>query len=98
METLKCPICQRALDKSANEHHLVPKTFGGKNTITLHKICHSKIHHTFTERDLKNYYYTVERIMENEDMQKFAKWVAKKPIDFYDGNKDTKTRKNKRRR
>ena len=93
-----CPICQRELDKSANRHHLIPDTFGGKETILLHRICHSKIHHTFTERELKNYYHTVERLLENEDIQKFIKWVVKKPIDFFDGNKDTQQRKNKRRR
>lgn len=94
-----CPICNRELGTvNVDEHHLVPKTFKGKDTITLHKICHRKIHATFTERELLNYYFTIERILENEHIQSFAKWVSKKPSDFYDSTRDTSERKSKRRR
>lgn len=75
----------------------MPKTFKGKEKIPLHNICHRKIHATFTERELANYYHTVERIMENEDMQKFAEWVAKKDPAYYSGSDETMQRKGKRR-
>lgn len=93
-----CPLCTRELGPVSDDHHLIPKTFGGKETIPLHKICHNKIHHTFSERELKNYYHTIDRILENEEIQKFVKWVSKKPPEFYDGNKDTSRRNSKRRR
>lgn len=93
-----CPLCSRPMpDGSYNSHHLIPKTFKGKDVIDLHFICHSKLHHTFSERDMANYYHTIDRIMENKDIQKFVKWVSKKDPMFYDGNKDTKQRKRKRR-
>lgn len=98
-----CKLCDRDIPiKELSEHHLIPKTFGGKrvseNMIDLHRICHDMIHRTFTERELQHHYYTVERIKDNEDIQKFIKWVKKKSPDFYVKSKDTKERKGKRRR
>ena len=53
---LMCPLCNRELGTEwIDEHHLIPKTFKGKETITLHRICHEKIHSTFSERELYNY-------------------------------------------
>ena len=94
-----CALCQRPLGKiNVDEHHLVPKTFKGKATTTLHKICHNKIHATFTERELLNYYHTADRLLENEDIQKFVKWVQKKEIGYYAGSDETQERNQKRRR
>lgn len=80
------------------DHHLIPKTFKGTETILIHKICHQKLHATLSEREMLNYYHTVERILENEEILKFVKWVSKKPLDFYSKNDDTAHRKNKRTR
>lgn len=80
-----------------NEHHLLPKTFKGKETIILHKICHSKIHSVFTERELFNHFHTPERILEHEEMQKFVRWVSKKDPEFRDGNRATRERQAKRK-
>jgi hypothetical protein len=77
-------------------HHLIPKTFGGKETIDIHKMCHQKIHATFSERELQHHYHTVERLCEHEEISKFVKWIHKKPIDYYDKNNDTKARKRRR--
>ena len=68
-----CPICGREMlvGNSVNEHHLIPKTFKGKETVTLHKICHSKIHSVFTERELFNHFHTVERLRDHPEMEKF---------------------------
>jgi hypothetical protein len=81
-----------------DEHHLIPKTFKGKETVPLHKICHRKIHATFTERELANRYHTFERLRENEHIATFIRWVAKREPGFYDGSKETVDRKSKRRR
>lgn len=96
---MKCPICNREMvEGTYNDHHLIPSTFGGRDTITLHKICHDKIHHTFSERDLANYYFTIERILEHEEIIKFIKWVQKRPPDFYVKHKDTNERRGKRKK
>lgn len=96
-----CPICQRPLTgliELDQDHHLIPKTFKGKEVIRIHKICHQKIHATFAERELYHWYHTVPRLLEHAEIQKFVKWIANKPIDFYDKNNDTRDRRRKRRR
>ena len=95
---VKCSICNREMIEGLyNDHHLIPSTFGGKEKITLHIICHDKLHHTFSEREMVNYYHTIERLLEHEEIKKFVKWVSKKDINYYSKNKDTKKRKIKRR-
>ena len=86
------------VEGTSNDHHLIPSMFGGKEKVELHIICHDKLHHTFTEREMLNYYNTIERILENEDIQKFVKWIQKKDVNYYSKNKDTNKRKGKRRR
>jgi len=95
-----CPLCTRELipGPSIDGHHLMPKTFKGKEKTMMHKICHRKIHATFTERELQQHYHTIERLLENEHIQKFVKWVAKKAPEYYEKTKETNERKGKRRR
>ena len=71
-----------------NRHHLIPASRGGKGlpTLTMHKICHSKIHAVLTEKELERYYHTIERLQAQEEIAKFIKWVSKKPPEFYDGS------------
>jgi len=93
-----CPLCSRPLGTvNVDQHHLIPKTFKGKDTEAIHKICHRKIHSIWTERELLNYYHTWDRILENEEIQKFVKWVTKKEPEYYDVSKETVRRKGKRR-
>lgn len=99
----KCPMCGRDLipnTGSINDHHLIPRLKGGKNgpKVTLHKVCHGFIHATFTEGELARKYNTIEILLQQEPIQKFAAWVAKKPPEFVDSNRDTNTRKRKRGR
>jgi hypothetical protein len=90
---MTCPLCSRELGNDVNKHHLIPKTFKGKDTVTLHRICHRKIHSVFTERELLKHYHTIERLLEHEEIQKFVSWVSKKDPDFYDGSVDHKRKK-----
>lgn len=84
--------------KSVDRHHLVPKCCGGHETVYMHRVCHGKIHHTFTEKQLKNEFNSAEKLLTNEDIQKFVTWVSKKDPEFYDQNEDTSARKRKRKR
>ena len=94
--TQLCVLCNRPLDTTADEHHLIPKCHKGKSTILIHRICHDKIHHTFTEYELAKVYNTVEMLKTHDEINSFIKWVAKKPINFYTKTKDTKRRNSKR--
>jgi hypothetical protein len=81
---------------NVEEHHLIPKTFKGTETISIHKICHRAIHASLTERELEKEYYTVEKLLTHFDIQQFVKWVRLKPPEYYDCAKETKERKKKR--
>ncbi|MGX9220388.1 hypothetical protein ACWV27_18585 [Massilia varians] len=79
-----CPLCGRVLGTiNIDRHHLIPKTFKGKDQFPIHKICHRKIHSAFTERELLQTYHTWEALRGHEDIRAFVDWVAKKPPDFY---------------
>jgi hypothetical protein len=91
-----CPLCGRTLgDVNVDRHHLVPKTFKGKEQFLVHKICHRKIHSVFTERELMQTYHTWEALRGDPDIQVFIEWVARKPAAFY---VTTATSKKKNRR
>ncbi len=92
-----CIVCNRPLAGICNKHHLLPRSKGGKNTptILLHKICHDKIQAVFTETELKRYYNTIEKLQQNEEMQKFIKWVYNKEPEFYDNSVKGKVRRTK---
>jgi hypothetical protein len=93
-DTDTCVICSRPLTGVLEQrHHLVPVSLGGRETVTLHAICHQKIHSVFTERELKNYYHTAEKILEHADMQAFVSWVEKKAPDFYVTSRQTAIRR-----
>lgn len=94
-----CGLCGRELgDVLIQEHHLIPKTFKGKVTVPMHKMCHQKAHATFSEREMLRYYHTFERMLEDEQIQKFVAWIAKKPLEFYDKNDDTANRRRQRKK
>lgn len=87
-----CPLCGRPLldGPSINKHHVVPKTFGGRETHWVHVVCHTKIHSVFTERELLHTFNTFEALLEHPDIQAFVKWVQKKPPEFRDRNAPTR--------
>jgi len=84
----KCPLCNRDLAEPIVRHHLIPLSKGGRDTPTvpMHKICQAKVHAVFTETELKNYYNTVDRLKEHDEMIKFIKWVSKREPEFFDAS------------
>lgn len=70
-----------------NDHHLIPKTYKGTETVTIHVICHNKIHTVFSESELLRYYHTPERINSHPEMAKFIHWLRNKPAEFKSRNK-----------
>lgn len=85
-----CPLCERNIPLGiGTRHHLIPKLKGGTlgPKELMHQICHSKIHSIFTEGELAKDYNTVDKLLENEEIAKFVKWVQKRPDSFSDHNK-----------
>jgi len=91
-EVFICPLCDRAIPKSQrDEHHLIPKSHGGRQTKVLHRICHRQIHAIFTETELARQYNSIEQLKSHADMIGFIEWVRLKPADFFE-----RTRKSRR--
>lgn len=90
-----CALCGRPVPAQQRDlHHLVPKSKGGRDTIVLHRICHRQIHALFTETELATTYATIDRLLLNEEVRNFVKWVRNKPEGFHER---TRTSKQKRR-
>jgi len=77
-----CPICGRANDGTMSAHHLVPKCKKGKDTVSIHRVCHDAIHATFTDKELSRDFNTVEKLLGDARIQKFVRWVEKKAANF----------------
>ena len=87
-----CPLCDRPVPASqADAHHLVPKSRGGVETVTLHRICHRQVHAVLTETELERHYSTIESLKGHPELSRFLAWVEGKPDDFYE-----RTRKSNR--
>lgn len=84
-----CPLCGRALEPgpSVDEHHLVPRSQGGKAKTLVHRICHRKIHATLTERELASQFNTWQALQAHPEIATFVRWVANKPAAFYDNSR-----------
>lgn len=81
-----CPLCLRAIvpGPSADEHHLVPRSEGGRETERLHRICHRKIHATFSEKELAREFHSWGKLRAHPEIADFVAWVAKKPPEYWD--------------
>jgi hypothetical protein len=91
-EEVICPLCDRAIPKlQRDEHHLIPKSHGGRLTAVLHRICHRQIHAVFTETELARQYNSIDLLKQQEEMAGFIAWVRLKPDDFFE-----RTRKSRR--
>jgi hypothetical protein len=78
-----CPLCHRPLGRRRERHHLVPRLKGGRETVTIHPICHRKIHSLFSEAELARRYATIEALREHEEIARFIDWLRGKPPDFH---------------
>ena len=93
-----CPLCERLIPPSQrDEHHLVPKSKGGRQTQFLHRVCHRQVHALLTETELARQYATVDALLQHPELQTFVAWVKTKPDDFFvRTRKSTRVRKRRR--
>ncbi|KAL1886182.1 hypothetical protein Plec18167_000111 [Paecilomyces lecythidis] len=84
-----CEICERDWIP-LSYHHLIPRSVHAKvlkkgwhdewmlNSVAwLCRACHSFVHRMASNEELAKEWFTVDRILEREDAQEWAKWVGK---------------------
>lgn len=81
----QCALCGREMPPgSADAHHLVPRTCGGRDTVMLHRICHRQIHALLSERVLAREYATIEALRAYPPLARFIAWVQARPPGFHE--------------
>lgn len=73
---LPCPICERP-NMHPSDHHMIPRSKGGKTTETICRDCHKAIHSVFSHTELKTTYHTVEALMGHEQFRKMIAFISK---------------------
>lgn len=87
---MACIMCLR--DLPVTTHHLICKSMWSKSyfkkrysnkemkakTIEICRDCHDAIHDFMTERELAQNYNTLEKLMAQEKVANFVKWIAGK--------------------
>jgi len=79
-----CPLCYRPLvsGPSVDEHHLTPRSQGGKDRYRIHKVCHRKIHEALSEKELARRYASWESLRQHPEIAAFVDWVKRRPPEF----------------
>lgn len=91
----QCPLCDRAYPwLRLSDHHLVPRSRGGKDTLPICTDCHRAIHATFSNRELEAEYNTVEALLAHPTFVKTVKFISKQT----GGKVSTDRRKERSRR
>lgn len=71
-----CPLCRRP-NQNPSDHHLVPKSRGGKVTETICRDCHTAIHATFTNKELEREYASIDALLGHAGFAKMIAHIAK---------------------
>ncbi len=90
---MNCQLCNRDTPKVFIEkHHFYPRS--KRKSEDKHKDksvvdgilvccnCGDQIHQLFTNQELAKEYNTLEKLLANESLQKWIKWIKNKPNDF----------------
>ena len=90
-----CPLCDRPMvaGPSLDQHHTVPRSHGGRETVTMHKICHRAIHAMLSERELAEGFAGFEALRGHPMLAQFIAWVKKRPPDYYDRTRWSRSRR-----
>ena len=83
-----CPVCGRPIvpGPSADRHHWLPRSRGGRDAEAIHVVCHRKIHSVFTPKELASVYGTPEAVRAHPEIAAFVRWVRRKPPVFVDSH------------
>ncbi|HET6620341.1 MAG TPA: HNH endonuclease [Dongiaceae bacterium] len=78
-----------------DRHHPVPRSRGGHEAVTMHKICHRAIHAMLSERELAEEYAAFEALRRHPLLAQFIAWVRKRPPEYDDRTRWSRSRRYK---
>ena len=78
---------------SLDRHHPLPRSRGGRETVTMHKICHRAIHAMLSERELADGYADFGALRTHPTLAQFIVWVKKRPPEYYDRTRWSRSRR-----
>lgn len=75
----RCELCKREVE-TLTRHHLKPKSRGGSkgDTINTCLSCKDMIHIFVPNKVLDREYDTLEKLLANEKIKKYVKWISNK--------------------
>lgn len=88
-----CPLCERP-NYFPSDHHMVPRSRGGKATSTICADCHRAIHATFSNKELELEYHTPEALLAHPQFRGTVVFLRKQ--DPRRRNKTVRTNRRKR--
>ncbi|RPF72380.1 HNH endonuclease [Aurantiacibacter spongiae] len=91
-EVTTCWLCERALGRRVQHHHVVPKAKKGRVTVPVHPICHRTIHAHFTNAELARTQGKRAPLVAQPDVARFLDWIADKPPEFHAPTRRPKSR------
>jgi hypothetical protein len=71
-----CPLCERP-NHHPSDHHMVPRSRGGRATTTLCRDCHTAIHATFSNRELEQTYHAVDALLAHPTFAQTVAFIAR---------------------
>jgi 5-methylcytosine-specific restriction enzyme A len=87
-----CELCERFPIKLFR-HHLVPQSrkkhseeYG--EIARICRDCHRKIHATWDNKVIAEFYQTLGRVRSAPEIQSYLKWIRKQPVTTYFGSRD----------
>jgi hypothetical protein len=92
---LLCPICERP-NYHPSDHHMVPRSRGGKSTETICADCHRACHACFSNKELETTFNTIEKLLSNETFAGTVKFIAKQDPAGKIKTKNSKDRSKKK--
>jgi len=96
-DELVCPLCQRKV-LILTDHHVIPKSRGGKKLIGICADCHKQVHALFDNKTLEEELNTADALLSNEQFSKYISWISKRPVGVINKAKRSKDTKKRGRR
>jgi hypothetical protein len=78
MQPMVCPLCEREVPE-LSDHHLVPRSRGGRTTAAICLDCHRMIHVLFDNKALARELGSVEALQAEPRFARYLAWIRKRP-------------------